>query len=308
MVNSRLWCILDMVYRRPVSWFSHARPILLRLLPCRFRSLVKVLLVSSIFSWLGSRFISIEPRLSALPGLVVHRLLLRILELVDLQLTCLVTGLLEQAHVTLGSLAERCTYRLRYGVFGNFRLSQGFLHSRCAFRHNRHKFFDLNLKANPLDSFFDNFECEEGDLFVDRIHDGFRHLLDHVLVALLVVVRDDIRIHNISYSIWQALVDILKIHTKLLKLICERLLIVRHVEESLRRCINEAILLPNSENILIQTEFLEVLIADTTNLDALRSLDIRVSLRVLVEQVTNLKQLFLFISTVLITEKFVQSL
>ena len=77
-------------------------------------------------------------------------------------------------------------------------------------------------------------------------------------------------------------------------------MIICHVEESLGRRIDKAVLLPDGKDVPIQAQFLEGLIANASHFHTLRTLDIGVSLAVLVEQVSNLDHLLISIPTGLI--------
>ena len=85
-------------------------------------------------------------------------------------------------------------------------------------------------------------------------------------------------------------------------------MIVRHVEERLGRGIDEAILLPDREDVLIQAQLLKRLVADASHSDALRSLDVGVGLAELVEEITNLDHLLVSIPARLIAKEIIEGL
>jgi len=93
-----------------------------------------------------------------------------------------------------------------------------------------------------------------------------------------------------------------------LKLLRKCVLIVRHVQESLRRGIDEAVLLPDREHVALQAELFEGFVADAAYFDALRSADVREDLVVVVENVADFLHLLVAIATVLITEQLVKCL
>ena len=85
-------------------------------------------------------------------------------------------------------------------------------------------------------------------------------------------------------------------------------MIVSHVEERLCCSVDEAVLLPDCEDIPVQTKLLERLVADASHSDALRSLDVGVGLAEFVEEITNLDHLLVSIPARLIAKEIIEGL
>ena len=85
-------------------------------------------------------------------------------------------------------------------------------------------------------------------------------------------------------------------------------MVVRHIEERLGCGVDKAILLPDREDIPIQAKLLEGVVANASNSNAFRSLDVGVGLAVLVEQISNLDHLLVSIPTRLIAKEFIEGL
>ena len=53
---------------------------------------------------------------------------------------------------------------------------------------DRHELVDLDLETDPLDGLLNDLEGQESYLLVDGIHNRPRHLFNHVLVTLFLIV------------------------------------------------------------------------------------------------------------------------
>ena len=102
------------------------------------------------------------------------------------------------------------------------------------------------------------------------------------------------------------MINALKILAQLFKLHRERFLVVCHVEESPRRSIYKAVLLPDREYIPFQAKFLKGLITDTFDFHPLCTSDIRVDFAKLIEYVSNFDHLLVAIPAILIAEKLIK--
>ena len=85
-------------------------------------------------------------------------------------------------------------------------------------------------------------------------------------------------------------------------------MVVRHIEERLGCGVDKAILLPNREDIPIQAKLLEGVVANASNSNAFRSLNVGVGLAVLVEQISNLSHLLVSIPARLIAKELIEGL
>ena len=85
-------------------------------------------------------------------------------------------------------------------------------------------------------------------------------------------------------------------------------MVVRHIEERLGCGVDKAILLPDREDIPIQAKLLEGVVANASNSNAFRSLDVGVGLAVLVEQISNLSHLLVSIPARLIAKELIEGL
>ena len=128
------------------------------------------------------------------------------------------------------------------------------------------------------------------------------------MVPLLVAVRDHLGVHHIGYCPSQALINAVEVGTELFEFRGECLVVVCHVQEGPSRRIDEAVLLPDGEDIFLQAHVFEPIERNRSDFDALGSFEVVVHLRILIKQSPDLLHLLIVIATVLVTEKLIESL
>jgi len=142
-------------------------------------------------------------------------------------------------------------------VLGTFHM-ENLSHFSDCISFNWHVLVHLHAQAGPLDRLLHNLECQERYLLVRRIQNCLRHLLDHLLVALLVLIRHSFRVHDVIDSFRQSIVDLLNVFTHLRELCGKGLLRIRHVQERLRCRVDEVVLLSDREDIPLQAKLFEL--------------------------------------------------
>ena len=156
-------------------------------------------------------------------------------------------------------------------------------HFRDSILLNWHIVVHLNAQASPLNRLFHNLECQEWYFLIARIHNSLRHLLNHFLITLLILIRHECRVHDIIDCLVQSIVDLLQILTHSSEFRGKCLLRVSHIEESLRCSIDKVILLPDREDIPLQTESFKCFRTNAFNWEIQLILDFRMNFSILLE-------------------------
>ena len=171
-----------------------------------------------------------------------------------------------------------------------------------------HELLDLTLQTSSLDCFFNDLESQECDLLVNGCHYGPAHLLDHVLVARLLAIGDELWVHVLIDGVREPLVDVVQVDAEFLELLSEHSLVVRDVKISLCGCVDEAVLLPDREHILLQAQVLKVVDIDGSDPYAFGPFDLGAVSRVLIEKVPYLLHLHAQVTSMLIAKELVERL
>jgi len=170
-----------------------------------------------------------------------------------------------------------------------------------------HELSDLVLEAHPLNGLLDDLKREEGNLLVVGMHHRLRHLFNHVLVAKPFAIHNHVALSQVVHCLSQSVVDLVNVRTQLLELNAKGFLVVRDVQEGTSGGIDKAILLTDCEHVFFEAQVFKFLKADALYFQSFDALYIHMHLSVFIEQVANLLQLLTRITTLLITEEFVES-